>query len=44
MFRERVNTDACSSLAWAMADFERFDPHDVYEARLRRKNERKNSL
>jgi hypothetical protein len=34
----------CSSLASAIADFGRFEPHDAYEARLRREHGRKSSF
>jgi hypothetical protein len=34
----------CSSLASAIEDFGRFEPHDAYEARLRREHERKSSF
>lgn len=34
----------CSSLASAIEDFGRFEPHDVYEARLRREHPRKISF
>jgi hypothetical protein len=34
----------CSSLASAIADFGRFEPHDAYEARLRREHARKSSF
>jgi hypothetical protein len=34
----------CSSLASAIEDFGRFEPHDAYEARLRREHPRKSSF
>jgi len=34
----------CSSLSSAIADFARFEPHDAYEARLRRQHGRKSSF
>ena len=34
----------CSSLASAIEDFGRFEPHDAYEARLRREHGRKSSF
>jgi len=34
----------CSSLASAIEEFGRFEPHDVYEARLRREHRRKSSF
>jgi hypothetical protein len=34
----------CSSLASAIEDFGRFEPHDLYEARLRREHPRKSSF
>lgn len=34
----------CSSLASAVEDFGRFEPHDAYEARLRREHGRKSSF
>ena len=34
----------CSSLSSAIADFARFEPHDAYEARLRREHGRKSSF
>jgi hypothetical protein len=34
----------CSSLASAVEDFGRFEPHDAYEARLRREHRRKSSF
>jgi hypothetical protein len=34
----------CSSLASAIKDFGRYEPHDVYEARLRREHRKKSSF
>jgi hypothetical protein len=34
----------CSSLVSAIEDFGRFEPHEVYEARLRREHRRKSSF
>ena len=34
----------CSSLSAAINDFGRFEPHDAYEARLRRKHGKKSSF
>ena len=34
----------CSSLSSAIADFGQFEPHDAYEARLRREHARKSSF
>ena len=34
----------CSSLESAITEFGRFEPHDVYEARLRREHRRKSSF
>jgi len=34
----------CSSLASAIEDFGRFEPHDAYEARLRREHPRESSF
>jgi hypothetical protein len=34
----------CSSMSSAIEDFGRFEPHDAYEARLRREHGRKSSF
>ena len=34
----------CSSLSLAITDFGKFEPHDVYEARLRREHGKKSAF